>query len=792
MRASRSARGNRFFTPIVILLVLSSPAAGPPARGGIPSADTGWERKLDPFLRRLAGGTVKTEGRFKEAVPGLSDKAARSLPRFLQIERTATPMAQVKIGLAGGPPAADRAWASLERDLPDLGVEIKGRFDDVASLRVPAGSLEALARRPEIAWLKAAHGYRLRNEVSTTSAHLGSDEANGALTRGSGVIVAVVDTGIQWTDLDFRKADGTSRILGIWDQTLSDPAHPPPAGFSFGAYYALSDIDSALSTSGTLLTGDGHGHGTHVAGSAAGNGLETGNGVAAGTFAGVAPEADLLIVRVFDDAGDFCDACDLTAAVQFISQTAAAAGKPWVGNMSLGTDIGAHDGTDPDERTIDAAVGPGRRGAQVAIAAGNSGGRDRSPRAFHWEAALPAVGASVLNNFNPSYTPEVGDDNDYIWLDLWYKGDDRATVSVVTPTGITVSAAHSADSGIVCTADGAVQVDATNAPDPINGDNEVFIQLWDSSSCAPVVPPGSGTWTIRVTTDAIASPTPTFDLWNEASAGTLPFVSLTVSNLGKSVGVPGTSKHAITAGSYAGKDRWINVVGQQIVATVSTFSGVGSLSGFSSLGPTRDGRIKPDVAAPGEWVGSSLAGSIQVSRGNNFTERDGVHGDIRGTSMATPHVAGTAALLLAINPDLEGTEVKAAITAAARTDSFAISPGPLPNNYYGHGKLRALEAGYVAASIVSDFAATSTGFTGTGSPFVDGYNVYRGSIPGLSATAYGSCFLQGLPSPDFSDLENPVDGLAFFYLETGVHAGVQGILGTDSEGRIRPNTSPCL
>ncbi|MBI1951679.1 MAG: S8 family serine peptidase [Acidobacteria bacterium] len=792
MRDSRTVRGVSFCAPVLILLALSSPAAGPPAQGGVPPAGTGWERKLDPFLRRLARGTVKTEGRFKETVPGRSEEAARSLPRFLQIEKAAAPVAHVKIGLAGAAPAAGRTWASLERDLPGLGAQVKGRFGAVASLRVPAAALEALARRPEIAWLKAAHGYSLLNEVSTTSAHLGSDEANSALTRGAGAIVAVVDTGIQWTDHDFRNADGTSRILGIWDQTLSDPAHPPPAGFSFGAYYAQSDIDAALATSGTLLTGDGHGHGTHVAGTAAGNGLETGNGIAAGTFAGVAPEADLLIVRVFDDGGNFCDACDLTAAVQFISQTAAAAGRPWVGNMSLGTDIGAHDGTDPDERAIDAAVGPGRRGAQMAIAAGNSGGRDRTPRAFHWEGTLPAAGASVTNNFNPSYTPNGGGDNDFIWLDLWYEGDDRATVSVVTPTGITVSAAHGADSGIVCTADGAVQVDATNAPDPVNGDNEVFIQLWDSSTCNPVVPPRTGTWTIRVTTDAIASPSPTFDLWNEASAGLLSFVSLTVSNLGKSVGVPGTSKHAITAGSYAGKNSWINVIGQQIVASLSTFSGVGSLSGFSSLGPTRDGRIKPDVAAPGEWVGSSLAGSIQATRGNNFTERDGEHGDIRGTSMATPHVAGTAALLLAINPDLEGPEVKAAITASARSDSFAISPGPLPNTYYGHGKLRALEAGYIAASIVSDFAATSTGFTGTDGLFVDGYNVYRGTIPGLSATAYGSCFLQGLPAPDFSDPENPPDGQAFSYLVTGVHAGLEGILGTDSEGRIRPNNSPCL
>jgi subtilisin family serine protease len=789
MRVARNVRVV-YAAPVLILLALSAPAAGPAPGQGDPAAESAWERKLDPFLRRLALGTVRAEGRFREAVPGRSESVARSLPPFLQVQKTADPLVQVKAGLAALDGA--RAWKSLSRDLPGLGILVKGRVDRVASLRVPSAALEALARRPEIAWLKASHGYSLLNDISTTAAHLGSDEANATFTRGAGAIVAVIDTGIVWADLDFRKSDGTTRILGIWDQTLTDAAHPPPAGFPFGAWYPQSVIQTALNTSGSLLTGDGYGHGTHVAGTAAGNGLRTGKGVPAGTFAGVAPEADLLIVRVFDDQGSFCGDCDLTAAVQFVSQTAAAAGKPWVGNMSLGTDLGAHDGTDPDERAIDALVGPGHRGAQLAIAAGNSGGRDRSPHAHHWEQALPAVGASMVNAFSPSYTPSGGADNDFIWLDAWYKGADRVTVSLVTPTGITVSAARGADSGIVCTVDGAVQIDATNGPDPLNGDNEVFIQLWDSSTCATPLPPKAGGWTIRVTTDAIGSASPLFELWSEASAGAMTFASLSVSNTGMSVSVPGTSRHAITAGSYVSKDRWINATNQQTVAQLSTFSGVGSLSGFSGLGPTRDGRIKPDIAAPGEWIGSTLTGLIGASRGSGFTERDGEHGDIRGTSMATPHVAGTAALLLAINPNLEGPEVKAAMTASARSDAFAVAPGPLPNTWYGSGKLRALEAGYVAASLVSDFTDTATGFTGTDSPFVDTYNVYRGSIPGIAPSAYGSCLMTGRPSPTFSDTANPPAGQVFFYLVTGVHAGVEGILGTDSTGRIRPNTSPCL
>ncbi len=778
---------------LTALLAISASNAIPRGPAGDEAVAPGWERKLDPFLRRLALGTSRVEGRFVETVPGLSMEAARSLPAFLQVERSDAPAVQVKAGILQGAAAADRVWKSLGPVLSDLGVEIRGQVGAIASLHVPAAAIEPLGRRPEIAWLKTAHAYRLLNEISTASAQVGSDQANTAFDRGAGVIVAVVDTGIEWTDHDFRKADGTTRLLGIWDQTLTDPAHPPPPGFSFGAWYPRADIDAALAAGGTLLTGDGHGHGTHVTGSAAGNGLETGNGVAAGTFAGVAPEADLLTVRVFDNSGVFCPKCDLTASVQFIARTAAAAGEPWVGNMSLGTDIGAHDETDPDELAIDAAVGPGTRGAALAIAAGNSGGRDFSPRPMHWEGPLPAAGSSISNTFDLSYTPKSGADNDDVWIDLWYKGADRVTLEIVSPMNIVVGAAPGIDSGVVCTTDGAVQVIATKTPSPINGDNEVFVQIWDSSSCTPQNAPRNGRWTIRLTTNSTASVTPTFDLWNEADAGSLSFVSLTTSNLGKSVGIPGTSRHALTAGSYADKDRWINAAGLQTIATLSTVSGVGSLSGFSSLGPTRDGRVKPDVAAPGEYIGSSLAGGIQASRGTSFTERDGQHGDIRGTSMATPHVAGTAALLFGINPGLSGPEVKAAIQRSARSDSFTNTPGPLPNFYYGYGKLRALEAGYQAASMVTDLVATSsTGFGGSDNLLVDTYNVYRGAIPGLSSGAYGACFVQGLPSPAFSDPANPPAGQALFYLVTGVHAGVEGILGIDSDGRVEPNNTPCL
>ena len=782
--------------PVLAVLALLGSGRGPSGQEGGVGDPSGGEgaRKLNPFLRLAAAGTSLRQDRFAEAIPGRSPRALGALPSFVRVDRRGPePALLVKARLEDGGRTDGGASRrdSLERRLAGMGVQVRGRAGEIATLLVPVPALEAVASLPEVAWLKAAHPYRTQNEIATNSANVAADAASQIFgTKGAGVIVAVIDTGIDWKNPDFRKSDGTTRVAGIWDQTISDALHPPPAGFAFGAFYSRADIDAALAASGSLATRDGYGHGTHVAGSAAGNGRLTGGSVPAGTFAGVAPEADLLVVRVFDDVGSFCFDCDLTAAMQFVRQFAAAQGRPWVANMSLGSDLGAHDGSDPDEMAIDQMIGPGRPGAQISIAAGNSAGRR-----LHWSGTL-APGAVLSDTFNVAgYTPAAGPDDDFIWFDIWYKGADRATVEIETPppagqtTGTVVSAAYGSSSGIVCTTAGAISIDATNGPDPANGDNEVFVQIWDSGSCAPVVAPQLGTWTIRLRVVSTGGAGGSFDLWDQSElggfAGSVPLAAASASG---TVSVPGTSRNALTAGAYVSKTQWVNSSGG--TSNPGATNVAGGLSSFSGLGPTRDGRTKPDVAAPGEWVGSTLAGSFLPNASGTFSERDGQHGNLRGTSMATPQVAGVAALVLAMNPALDGALVRAAIWRSALADSFT---GTTPNMRYGYGKARAPGAMNEAVAIVTDLTATSSdSFTATANPFVSGYDVYRGTIPGLSAVNYGTCFAQGLPSPGFSDPALPSAGEAFFYLVVGAPVGTEGTLGTDSSGRVRPNNFPCL
>jgi minor extracellular serine protease Vpr len=782
-------------------------APGPPARA--------WDRKLDPFLRRAALGVERHQGPLRDRLPAGSRAAMATIPPFVRAERDADdPILYVKARLAEGigggearvgltreqAAAHRRLPAALAEKLGGLGAVVRGRAGAIVSLAIPASALESVARLDEIVWLRAGRGYTLQNDVSTSDAHTAARTENAAFGHaGEGVIVAIVDTGIDYTSPDFRNPDGTTRLVGIWDQTVNTLAYPPPPGFTFGSYYSQAAIDASIVSSIDLPTQDGHGHGTHVAGSAAGNGRATGNGIPEGTFAGMAPGADLVAVRVFNNNGEFCPQCDLVSAVDFIDGIAQGRGEPWVGNMSLGDPLGGgHDGTSPDELAIDAVVRPGRPGSQFAIAAGNYGATSRH---WHWQGNLPSVGSSTTTTFPlGSLNPNPGSNTDFVWLDLWYRGSDSATISIVTPVSGTISAAKGTDSGIVCTTSGAVHVDASNEADPENGDNEVFITISDSPACSPVVEPATGNWTVRVTTNAIggASGGP-FDVWNAAQTPRSliglgdGWVQFNTFNLAKSITIPGTARHALTAGAYVGKTSWVNGAGT--TTTPPGTNPLGSLSSFSGIGPTRDGRFKPDVAAPGQYVGSTK--SKWIAAADTSLERDRTHlGGFSGTSMATPHVAGAAALLLGLHPQFDAAQVRTALQHGALADLWT---GIVPNTRFGWGKLRALEAAYDAAAMTADPLAGTDNvtFSWGADPALLSWNVYRGSIPGISASDSGACFQSGLASPAFTDESIPPEGEAFAYLVAGVYLSpvtglpVVGSLGTDSAGHTRPNNTPC-
>ena len=492
---------------------------------------------------------------------------------------------------------------------------------------------------------------------------------NGTSYTGKNVILGFVDTGIDWKHLDFRSdADTTkSRILWIWDQTATG-SHP--TGFTYGAEYSQLQINSELGSAPPKVVKevDNDGHGSHVAGIAAGDGSSSSSG-----YIGVAPDADIIFVKTtFDDA-------DIIDGITYIKNKAVAAGEPFVINLSLGSQDGAHDGTSADEKVIDAVLAD--TGCAIVVAAGNEGADQ-----IHADSTV-SRGGSVSYQFTiPAYTPSNISQNDYVYFDMWYGAEDQLTVAVTSPNGSVVTAISG---NLVSTqtpaGDGQVEIDnASQGVSPLNGANECLIYVFDAVASKP---PRAGTWQIKISGVSVAKGGGAYDIWlSDASMsgadGSSPEFT-TGYSFRKLVGSPGTSKKAITVGSYVTKLAWNSIKG----GTYSFVGGDtinGNFSSFSSMGPTRDGRQKPEICAPGEVIVSAL--SKNSSPDSALIDPDGKHVVMQGTSMATPHVAGVAALLLQARPSSTSVQLKNAITSSARRDAFT---GYAASPQWGYGKIDA-------------------------------------------------------------------------------------------------------
>ena len=318
-----------------------------------------------------------------------------------------------------------------EEELKRAGFSMEGRIGDIGSITLPIDHLDSLATLPKVVYMEAATRYRPvldRSIPDIRADQLRRRDFLGTFTgmTGKGVVVGIIDSGLDWRHPDFRRLDGSTRIKFLWDpsdlsfeESGGMVGSPPPFGGK-GTVYTEGQINAALNGLGGVGSRDECGHGTHVAGVAAGNGAGGAFGLPAGTFVGVAPEADIVAVRVFSSTCEFLEAnIDLVQALQFIDQKAAELGHPYVINLSLGTRAGAHDGTSLDELAIDSLVGPGRSGKAVVVSAGNDGGTP-----IHASGSFGPPGS-----LNQSVTIKVSQlgPNPSIF-DFWFDGRDTFTV----------------------------------------------------------------------------------------------------------------------------------------------------------------------------------------------------------------------------------------------------------------------------------------------------------------------------------------------------------------------------
>ncbi|RFM23227.1 MAG: T9SS C-terminal target domain-containing protein [Candidatus Thermochlorobacter aerophilum] len=574
-------------------------------------------------------------------------------------------------------------WTQHAEAIRAKGLHINSNWGKFVTLLATPKDLQTLALMPEVAYVDMVPTSEITDDVSMPEIGanlLHSGFLAGQRYTGRGAIILIIDSGIDWRHLDFRDPNDTTRtrILSIWDQTLTAQAgETPPAGFNYGVEYTQAQINAALAGGTALRTTDQNGHGTHVAGIAAGNGLSyavsRGN-LAERRFIGVAPEADIIVVRAGvgrEIRGTWID------GLQYAQNRANALGRPIVINMSFGTTLGPHDGTDAGSLAIDALSNtPGRI---CVTAAGNSGADS-----LHIAGTIAARG-SVTIEFQVQRTSQAftsGASNDGFEFELWFNSDASATAVLTAPNGNAIFTANSGQSG---TASDNTQGTVSFSNSVFSGNNHRRISF-SVRDVDTTLPPAAGTWRLTISnlSQAVA-----FDGYRNTLSNAYTVRVVGGDNQQTVGGTLNSARRAITVGSYATRWFWQAADGQTfgLVAADRT----GDISTFSSLGPTRDGRIKPELAAPGQMIIAALSSNATNPNppAASSIVIGGRHQVLNGTSMAAPHVSGTVALMLSINPNLTWEQVRNLLQQTANADAFT---GSTPNNTWGAGKLDALEA----------------------------------------------------------------------------------------------------
>jgi minor extracellular serine protease Vpr len=566
--------------------------------------------------------------------------------------------------------------------LASLPVSLITYHPGIATAFVPYSQLEHLAQIEGISYIEYNAVHEIQLDVSIPDIRADSVHFGYTTSRpytGRGVLLGIIDTGIDFFHSDFRDpADSTrSRVVRLWDMTIDatgDENVPNP--FGYGVEYTREDIERELrgDTTGFVRSVDANGHGTHVAGIAGGNGMMSG-----GKYRGVAPEADFIIVQ-FPASG--VSTASVIHGIEYIFSLADELNRPAVINLSIGGHGGSHDGTAGHEVVIDAyADTPGR---VVVAAAGNSGVTEN-----HAGGTVAGVGEHAFTLTVPNYTPKPESGDDYILLSLWYEGSDSIALTVRPPNGGEYTVTTYEDSLRESTQAGAIEINTYSYFTNPKGARLFSVYIYDREQDHP---PASGMWSFTVST-LDDRDTVRYNTWLVARASHIERPNLGPNNGRQhTVTMPGTAEKAITVGAYNTKLQWLNANNETSLTSGTLFD----LVPFSGGGPTRDLRMKPDITAPGRFVSASLSSDAGIS--GFYRQKDSGYAALSGTSMATPHVTGMVALMLEANPFLSSTDVLEIIQRNARSDTYTVD---LPNTDWGYGKIDVQRAVDDAGLLVS-------------------------------------------------------------------------------------------
>ncbi len=595
--------------------------------------------------------------------------------------------------------------------ITSVGGNYRSVIKNFITASIPLSSLDTLNHSDAIIYIETARPMRMKmNDARIVSrvAEVQDGTGTGTAYDGTGVIVGVIDSGLDCAHADFNDADGDSRVLAYWDQTISGDG-VSEIDSSNGTEYTGSTISdgTCVNSPDATASGDDGGHGTHVAGIAAGNDA---------TYRGVAPDANIIGVKLYSvevvnssyDQYLSTLSTYVIDAVNYVFKKAQSLGKPAVVNLSIGTSLGPHDGESSFEAALDALLIESgtteKQGRAIVNAAGNenalildndyAGGihaaidvSTGSPKAFE-------ILAPYISEKNP--VGAIGG----VYIDIWLESTSSCSISMnaynksKTTLNGSMSAITAGESNASSpSTDGTVSmsVDFSDDANANNGKQHAVGLITATSSTAMFSYSFDLVFTGECDGDAwLYYDYVYFNLFTKGRADLFdPGVSYTYvdGDSNSTMTIPATANNVIAVGSFLGRDEWIDANDTTHSQEAVLGGTTGDISTFSSLGPTADGRTKPEIAAPGEPIISTLVSNNTIS---NSSKGDATHWKLQGTSMAAPHITGIVALMLEKNGCLTPTQIKNYIIGSADSDVYTGSS--LPNNEWGYGKIDAVEA----------------------------------------------------------------------------------------------------
>lgn len=508
------------------------------------------------------------------------------------------------------------------------GIRVEPLIAGYAIVTIPENLIGAFSRMEEIEFIE-----KPKKLYPQVTAGLGAScfypllqPVSGKALSGQGVYMAILDSGIDYTDPMFRYADGTTKIAWLWDQGKradAEKGEKPPQGFFTGVEYSRKMLNANLQKNSERLTTDVTGHGTNVAKIAVQG----------------APESELIVVKLDTARGTYPSTVSLLRAFTYVAKKAQAENKPVAINLSYGNTYGAHDGSSLLERFIDNITEVGRN--VICIGAGNEGAS-----AGHFAGKLSENEIQRISFAMGTYERSFS-------LQLWKWYADRMDISILSPAGEQYLIRNQNAGG---EAQQAVMEQTkllifSGRPQPYRKREEVYIDFIPVETYL-----NTGIWTIEITPRRIANGElrlymPSAVVRSENTRFLLPSPAQTLT-------IPSTAQKVITVGAY-----------NAYVRSYAAFSGRGD------AGSDRAENNKPDLVAPGVniGIGEGEGGAV-----------------VSGTSYATPFVTAAAALLMEYgivqgnDPFLYGEKVKAYLHAGARQ-----LPGYdiWPNDQVGWGAL---------------------------------------------------------------------------------------------------------